>query len=45
MMSIIYKETPMAPTVKKYAKEEGDNLVFNVKYENSQLSINDKVIK
>jgi hypothetical protein len=43
MMSIIYKEIPLR--IKKYAKEQGDDVVFNIRYKDTKFSINDKLIK
>jgi len=45
MMNLIYKEAKAIESVKKYAQEDGDNFVFNVKYADSKLSVNDKPIK
>ena len=43
MMKIIYKEVPIK--LNEYAKEQGDDYVFNIKYKDSKFSINDKLIK
>ena len=43
MMKIIYKDVPIK--LNEYAKEQGDDYVFNIKYKDSKFSINDKLIK
>ncbi|MEA3331669.1 MAG: DUF945 family protein [Campylobacterota bacterium] len=42
MMAIIYKEVSLSKSMKNYAVEEGDNVVFNVKFLDKKLSINGK---
>lgn len=42
MMAIIYKEASLSKSMKNYAKEEGDNIVFDLKFIDNKLSINGK---
>lgn len=42
--ALISKQAPMAGMAGSYAKEEGNNLVFDIKLIDGQLSVNDKVI-
>ena len=46
MMGIIYKESGnLANMLKQYAKEDGKNVVFVVRFVNSEFSVNGKTIK
>jgi len=45
MMHIIYKEVPLSNILKSFGKEQNDEFLFNIKFKNSHLSINDKIIK
>jgi hypothetical protein len=45
LMAFINEEIPLSNAVEDFAKKDGDNVVFKVKFKDSKLSINGKSLK
>jgi len=45
MMNVIYEKLGSDKMIKNFALEDGNNIVFNIKYKDLKLSINDKPIR
>ncbi len=44
MFALVNKEAPISEMASKFAKEEGDKLVFEIKFIDSKLTVNGKKI-